>query len=449
MSDEGSTPRAVRQAGELVASKYRLERPLAQGGMGSLWVARHVELDVEVAIKFSAMERNDAHDQRFRREARAAARLKSAHIVQVFDYGFDGGEPYIAMELLEGESLRDLLEREGSLPLHRAAALVAEIAKGLQVAHEAGIVHRDLKPSNLFLSRVGGEQVVKIVDFGIAKAAAEAGNETAAGVPNLGSEATRVGTIIGSPAYMSPEQASGELVDQRSDLWSLAVVTFRLLTGVVPFTAATPAETLDRILSAPLPPMPEALAGFFARGLARSKEQRFQSAQELSSALEALITRGPREAVRLGVGEPKQRVSDGIGRTAETRPIEPEPTTPSRRRSLRAAAGALAVAVSATLGLYLWASRGPAGSEPTPSEPNPTTLLTTTVSLQTPVAATERPPVPAESASELTASATPARQPRRKPSARPALPAETTPPANSSPKPAEPPEIDPVFGLQR
>ena len=246
--------RALRDRGELVAGKYLLERPLAEGGMGALWVARHVELDIEVAIKFSAMGRSESHDARFRREARATARLKSPHIVQVFDYGIDRDEPYIAMELLEGESLRELLDREQRLPLERVAALVEEIAKGLSLAHEAGIVHRDLKPSNLFLARVSRELVLKILDFGIAKASAEPALPTSSIASSLASDVTRVGAVVGSPGYMSPEQAQGAPVDHRSDLWSVALVAFRMLTGSEPFVGADTAEIVGKIRAAPIPP---------------------------------------------------------------------------------------------------------------------------------------------------------------------------------------------------
>jgi eukaryotic-like serine/threonine-protein kinase len=419
------------QKGELVASRYALDRPLARGGMGSLWVARHVELDVEVAIKFSVMERGPAHDLRFRREARAAARLKSPHIVHVFDYGFDGGEPYIAMELLEGESLRELMEREGRLPLPRAAALVAEIAKGLGVAHEAGIVHRDLKPSNLFLSRSGNEQMVKILDFGIAKASAEAGGEASDSAQTLGGDATRAGAIVGSPAYMSPEQARGELVDARSDLWSLAVVTFRMLTGVEPFTGASAAETLDRISSAPLPRVAAELEAFFERGLARVREERFQSAQELAGALAALAARHPdaRAAAVVASGTSDAR----IGRTAETRPIEPA----LPRRSRRAAAGALAVFAGATLGAYVWAKRDP------PAAPSAGTTASPPSSA--PFRAAIEPASLAAPALESAAGAKPARPPFRKPIARRGPEPETPPNAGAA---GEPEQLDPVFGLK-
>ncbi len=430
-----------RGQGELVASKYRLERPLARGGMGSLWVARHVELDVEVAIKFSAMERGAAHDLRFRREARAAARLKSPHIVHVFDYGFDRGEPYIAMELLEGETLRELLEREGRLPLARAAALITEVAKGLQVAHDAGIVHRDLKPSNLFLAGAGEEQVAKILDFGIAKASADPAFDSGKSA-DLGGDATRAGAIVGSPAYMSPEQARGELVDQRSDLWSLALVAFRTLTGVEPFSGANAGETLERICSAPLPracelapDLPVELDDFFERGLARSKQRRFQSALELGAALSALAGRHPRAGT---VPLDPIPAAAPLGRTAETRPIEPRGGRP-----LRVAAAALAALFAATLGFFFWLNRGPTASASSasvaPGPPAKAPLLGTASAPRATAAATT-----VVSAADARAAAPPARKQAARRSPQPAAPAPAESAASSETR-----ELDPVFGLQR
>jgi eukaryotic-like serine/threonine-protein kinase len=470
---------AARRKHELVASKYLLERPLAQGGMGSLWVARHVELDVEVAIKFSSMERSDAHDLRFRREARATARLKSPHIVHAFDYGFDGDEPYIAMELLEGESLRELLEREGRLPLERAAALIAEVAKGLQVAHEAGIVHRDLKPSNLFLAGAGRNRVTKILDFGIAKASADATGEAPAGPSNLGTDTTRVGAIVGSPAYMSPEQARGELVDKRSDLWSLAVVTFRALTGSEPFTGAHASETLERICGAEIPrarsvapELPAELDDFFERGLARPRERRFQSAEELGDALAALAARHPQAERAAGsesasAGRPAETGAVAgavIGRTSETRPIEVEhragAAEPARSRwtSRRVAAVTLAAAAFGTLSLYTWLSRNPA------SELAPQKAEEVRISAPSPAAeehntpGPSRPMGPASSAGETAEPgepvppkiATPRRQavPRASQAVAPPADSSRASRASGAPPPATE-DLDPVFGLQR
>jgi len=156
--------------GTVIAGKYRLERPLARGGMGAVWVARHLQLDEQVAVKFMDISLPSAADARvrFEREAKSAARIRSPHVVQILDHGVDGEIPYIVMELLEGEHLGTRLKREGRLSLAAAAAITEQVTKALHRAHKAGIIHRDLKPANVFLARVDDDdEIVKILDFGI------------------------------------------------------------------------------------------------------------------------------------------------------------------------------------------------------------------------------------------------------------------------------------------
>ena len=291
--------------GAVVGGKYRIERPLARGGMGSLWVARHVQLGSTVAIKFldASFAASPAHRARFEREARAAASLKSPHVVQVHDYGFEGPAPYIVMELLEGEDLNHRLHRVRRMSLHDTARILAQVGKALRKAHEAGIAHRDLKPANLFLARDDDDEVVKILDFGIAKEQ----NAT------LG-DATRTGEVIGSPHYMSPEQVRAERdVDHRTDLWSMGIILYRMLVGVLPFPGDQLGPVLARILTDPIPvpssvapDLPRTMDAFFARALARDKLQRFQSIHEMVEAFQAAI--GGREAfpsisMSLGTGQ--------------------------------------------------------------------------------------------------------------------------------------------------
>ncbi len=280
--------------GKIVGGKYRLEHQLAEGGMGSVWVARHIELDVDVAIKFiSNLEDEGAETARarFKREAMAAARLKSPHVTQIHDYGVEEGAPYIAMELLDGEDLAQLLAREGRVALKRCVTVLEQVCRGLKLAHDAGIVHRDLKPSNIFLARVGEEEVVKILDFGIAK---EMGTHL---VP---SDRTRSGVVMGSPRYMSPEQTQGDRLDARTDLWALAVIAFEAVTGVSPFDYEHIGQIINAVCSLPLPVATELVADlppdmdrFFARGLARLPEQRFTSARELVDTFVAVVEGRP------------------------------------------------------------------------------------------------------------------------------------------------------------
>jgi serine/threonine-protein kinase len=277
------------EAGTLIAGKYRLERPLAKGGMGAVWIARHIHLDVVVAIKVMepGYASSDDGRVRFEREAKGSAKLKSPHIVHVYDYGVDNDMPYLAMDLLKGEDLEARLKREGRLSLEATSALLAQIGKGLRVAHDAGLVHRDLKPGNIFLAvNHEGEEVAKILDFGIAKSV----------TPGVTKDATQTGAIIGSPRYMSPEQVrNSKRVDHRSDLWSLGVILFRCVTGRLPFAASEVATLILEICAEPIP-TPSSIAPdlgpavdrFFARALARNPDERFQSAREVAEAFAAL-----------------------------------------------------------------------------------------------------------------------------------------------------------------
>jgi serine/threonine-protein kinase len=283
--------------------------------MGTVWVARHVELDVDVAIKFRASpdELDASAVDRFKREAQAAARLKSPHVVHIYDYGVDEGVPYIAMELLEGEDLGDLLDRVDYLPLERTAELVDQAARGLECAHEAHIVHRDIKPRNLFLARQRADEVLKILDFGIAKRKRGAGDDGN----------TSANVILGSPNYMSPEQARGAELDASSDVWSLAAVAYRALTGVPPFVGQNSQDTVIKICTerAPDPTehradLPRAVDSLFERALARNPEERFASPSEFAGALAELAKQHPDEAGRAGT--PATRTQKGRSDPTET-----------------------------------------------------------------------------------------------------------------------------------
>ena len=217
--------------GTLVTANVRLVEPLAKGAMGSVWIAEHVFLRTRVAVKFIAERLVSADPEavaRFHREASCAAQIKSPHVVQTFDQGLmTDGTPYIVMELLEGESLRQRLERSGPLTLRQTALVVAHVAKALHKAHKHRIVHRDIKPENIFLSLVDeGERLVKVLDFGTAKQTHVLEDK----------KLTIPGVLIGTPEYMSREQVmQAEEVDYRADLWALSVAAYEALTGQVPF----------------------------------------------------------------------------------------------------------------------------------------------------------------------------------------------------------------------
>ncbi len=280
-------------AGTVIAGRYRIERPLSQGGMGSVWVAHHLQLQRLVAIKLMepSLAATAEGRSRFELEAQAAAQLHSRHVVQIHDYGVEGGTPYIVMELLTGEDLGTRLKRLRRLPLPTVALIFSQIAKALRKAHEAGIIHRDLKPANIFLARDDEDEVVKVLDFGIAKQT---------GTRNT-TEATATGVVLGSIHYMSPEQARGTRgLDHRSDLWSLGVIAFRALVGQLPF-AGNPVDVIVKVCVEPIP-LASALEpdlgpdvdAFLLRALERNPDARFQSARELAAALAILAGPGVR-----------------------------------------------------------------------------------------------------------------------------------------------------------
>jgi serine/threonine-protein kinase len=289
------------EPGAVIAGRYLLEAPLARGGMGSIWAARHLRLGSRVAVKFMdpACAADPSSRTRFAREAKAAATLKSPHIVQVHDYGIEAEIPYLVMELLEGEDLHARLGRRGRLSLPEAALLAAPIGKALRRAHEVGIIHRDLKPRNIFLARTDDEEIVKILDFGIAK-------QIGASVTG---QTTRTGEILGTPHFMSPEQLRGERdVDGRSDLWSLGVILFRATTGQLPFAGEILSLVITKILVDPLPSalqiapdLPPEIDAFFARALARDRDQRFASAHEMVEAFTRLAASASGESLRASV----------------------------------------------------------------------------------------------------------------------------------------------------
>jgi eukaryotic-like serine/threonine-protein kinase len=287
--------------GALVADRVRLERPLAAGAMGAVWVGRHLALDVDVAVKFIKSEelRDDLRARgRFEREARAAARIKSPHVVQIFDCGItDDGTPYLVMELLEGETLKRRLERSGALPPDEVAAIVTQVCRALGRAHALGIVHRDVKPENLFLLHAEQEPFVKLLDFGIAKQA-EMPPDAAA---------TQSGVLVGSPQYMSPEQLlRPKQADFRADLWALAVVAYQALCGRPPFVGDTVAGLIVAItqgkftrISTLAPELPTALDAWFDRALCLEPEARFDSAAELGESLPGALGLPPSAQNRL------------------------------------------------------------------------------------------------------------------------------------------------------
>jgi serine/threonine protein kinase len=273
-----------RALGVVVAGRYRLVRMLGSGGMGTVWLAHDLSLDSECALKLIDDDKAASEEVRirFEREARAAAQVRGAHVVDIFDHGEHDGVPFIAMEYLDGEDLEDRLRRLGRLDGESTYRVIAQVSRALVRAHSLGIVHRDLKPENIFLVPGDEHEIAKVLDFGIAK------HDTY----SLRDKATKTGSFLGTPYYVSPEQARGKAIDYRSDLWSLGVIAFQCLTGRPPFESEALGELMGLILYEDLPKpsdknpeLSPALDEWWQRAASRDPEQRFQSAKELADSL--------------------------------------------------------------------------------------------------------------------------------------------------------------------
>jgi serine/threonine-protein kinase len=275
------------KTGDVIAGKYQIEKIVGEGGMGVVFAAHHLMLDQRVAVKVLLVDaaRGEEVVERFVREAQAAARVKSDHVVRVMDAGsLDNGLPFLVMEHLEGCDLAELLSLDGPLELADVCDYTLQVLAALGQAHAAGIVHRDLKPANIFLrARDVGPNLVKILDFGISKQESER-----ARWKQLTGQA-----CLGTPAYMSPEQLrSSKSVDSRADLWSLGVVMYELLTGELPFDGESPGEIFAAILEKTPTPLavrradvPAALGLVITRALQRDRDARFADAAEFARAV--------------------------------------------------------------------------------------------------------------------------------------------------------------------
>ncbi len=275
-------------AGTVIAERFQLEEQIGHGAMGTVWRAQHLSLNVPVAVKAikGALVESAEAKARFMREARAAAALRSTHVVQILDHGVHEDMPYIVMEFLEGETLSQRLQRAQTLTFDATLSVIKQVARALSLAHRRGIVHRDLKPDNIFLAKEGDHEVVKVLDFGIAK---DQGASLTATLE------TQEGAILGTPYYLSPEQAQGSLdVDHRADLWALGVIAFECLTGRRPFESNHVGDLIVRIVSRPIPTpssvafVPAGFDHWFERAVARDRDARFQSSTQLSDALAGL-----------------------------------------------------------------------------------------------------------------------------------------------------------------
>jgi serine/threonine-protein kinase len=292
--------------GRVIAGRFRVTGLVGEGAMAA--VHRAVDLTQEdpsaAQVALKVMHEHLAADatfvRRFRREAKAAAALRHPHSVRIVDYGIDGTVAYIAMELLDGQDLFQLIKHQGALAGRRAAEIMIQVCDALTAAHARGILHRDLKPENVMLVRDAshGEDRVKVLDFGVAKIVASEHRIEDAPTNITGTGLTSVGAVLGTPEYMSPEQCQGDRLDFRSDVYACGVLLYQLVTGEVPFSGETPVHTmLLHVREPPRPPrtlapdLDVALEAVILRALAKRPDDRFAGAQQLGSALAEAIGR--------------------------------------------------------------------------------------------------------------------------------------------------------------
>jgi serine/threonine-protein kinase len=278
------------QPGSVIAGKYSVTGVLGEGGMGTVYQGRHIEIGYTVAIKVLREDHLGDNDSvsRFHAEARAVAKLRTKHVAKVFDVGtLENGLPFLVMEFLEGGDLEAELTRRGRFPAAEAGQYVIAACAAMSEAHAAGVIHRDLKPANLFLAREGNDTVVKVVDFGISRV-----------LPENGVRLTQTQSAFGTPLYMAPESVrSAKLADERTDVWALGVILYELVTGTLPFLGETPtavavAVTLDEVKppSLVVDGVPQWVDAVVKRSLEKNPNSRFQTAQELAQAIEAGIS---------------------------------------------------------------------------------------------------------------------------------------------------------------
>jgi serine/threonine-protein kinase len=392
MSSVNSADAMDRLVGTTVAGKYRIDRLLGRGGMGAVFQATNTVINKRVALKF--LSDDAAEDgqsaQRFQREAEAASLVESEHIVQIFDFGStEEGLPFLVMELLHGQDLRQKLKQVERLDVATAAGITRQLLRALVRAHAAGIVHRDLKPDNVFLcERDGGEPQVKIVDFGISKLSRKTTVDTL----------TRRGTILGTAFYMSPEQAQGlEEVDARADLYSVGALLYEMLAGKPPHTAATYEAVLVAICTRDADDVrtyagsvPEAVARVLKKALMRDRALRYQDAGEMLTSLDAALA---------------GRLEPGVETAALAVPVRSGASSQgrARQRTLLAAVFALLFGFAATA---LVLSRAKSRDSAAPPSPVPAAIVSESVADPAPA-----PAAPSADAPSAPASAAPAAKP--------------------------------------
>lgn len=359
---EQAAPAADPLLGALIDGRYRIDRAIGEGGMGVVYQATHVALQKRFALKVlrGEMARDQEVVQRFVQEAQASSSIGHANIIDISDFGrLPDGTFYFVMEYLDGESLTDLIARSGGLTPQQAVPIIEQMASALSAAHESGIVHRDLKPDNVFLVRRGSARdFVKILDFGIAK------------VGGAASKLTRTGMIFGTPHYMSPEQAAGQAVDKRTDIYALGVIMYEMVTGKVPFDADTFMGILSKHMFEP-PRPPTELAGHgdlgalepvILKALVKKPEQRYQTMDELLRDLAALKAGARVEGPARTVAPVPVGLGPALERTGVPVASEAVPYRSSGRGALLVAGGLLLAGVAIGAAVHFLGSSGTSSS---------------------------------------------------------------------------------------
>jgi serine/threonine-protein kinase len=441
----------VLAPGTIIEEKFRLDRVIASGGMGVVFAATHTALGRAVAVKI--LKRELADDARaaarLLAEARAAAALKSPYIADVIDVGMHDSVPFIVMELLVGRTSYDIVRIDGPMTVERACDLLIQACHALGEAHRRGVIHRDVKPSNLFVTQVDERERLKVIDFGISKRF-DAGQETT------------TGTFLGSPSFMSPEQVrSARDVDGRSDIWSLGVVLYFLLTGKRPFEAESLLEQMTLIVHEPAPHVAGEIDEVFQRCLMKDPEERFATTADLARALAKFASPKMRDlAAKVPVGAPPMR----SGPSSRSRPAAPppppeEPTAPAtarpsqletlaastpRPRRRAAALVWIGVGIGAALGAAMIGVSSRRATPATTAAPAPAPAPSAAA---TPEPSAAPAPLVASTPADSAAPPTPRAHARPRPHA---SPAPVPPPTTAAPPPARAPDPPTVkSGLPR
>lgn len=347
------------EPGDVIMGRYRLVSLLGQGGMGSVWRAEHTELKNQVAIKLldGAIASNPEMIARFLREARAAASLQNRHVIRIFDHGVEDGDAFMVMELLEGETIGERLERLGTMSVDDTIKFMCQVMRAMGSAHDAGIIHRDLKPDNIFITSDDDGEFAKVLDFGVAKVANDLGATN--GVK------TQTGMMLGTPFYMSPEQAKAKKVDARTDVWALAVITYECLTGKRPFTGDSFADLVLTLCNAPIPlpssttSVPMGFDEWFVRGTQRDVDRRFADTRTMAAELLHLAN-SPMTGARFTSAQAPSaqksgsRMSLTTGQSASVGVDRRTIPTSSSHNGIWYGATAALVLATAGLGVYVW-----------------------------------------------------------------------------------------------